>query len=65
MARSYVASPHSDGIHELTVDLSGSPYYSRDMAPVPRAGRRWAPTDDLVAATNRTIVLRIAAATGL
>jgi NCS1 family nucleobase:cation symporter-1 len=31
----------SNGIHELTTDLSGSPYYSPDMAPVPRAGRRW------------------------
>jgi NCS1 family nucleobase:cation symporter-1 len=31
----------SDGIVELTADLSGSPYYSHDMAPVPRAGRRW------------------------
>ena len=25
----------SDGIVELTADLSGSPYYSHDMAPVP------------------------------
>src|SRR5829696_3329943 len=33
--------PTSDGIVELTADLSGSPYYSHDMAPVPRAGRRW------------------------
>ncbi len=31
----------ADGIQELTADLSGSPYYSHDMAPVPRAGRRW------------------------
>ncbi len=30
-----------DGIEELTVDLSSSPYYSHDMAPVPRSGRRW------------------------
>jgi NCS1 family nucleobase:cation symporter-1 len=29
------------GICELTADLSGSPYYSHDMAPVPRAERRW------------------------
>ncbi len=34
-----------DGIHELTDDLSGSPYYSGDMAPVPRAGRRWSTRD--------------------
>src|SRR5207237_9553345 len=34
-----------DGICELTGDLSGSPYYSRDMAPVPRAGRRWGMKD--------------------
>jgi NCS1 family nucleobase:cation symporter-1 len=35
----------SDGIVELTSDLSGSPYYSHDMAPVPRAGRRWSTRD--------------------
>jgi NCS1 family nucleobase:cation symporter-1 len=35
----------SDGIEELTVDLSSSPYYSRDMAPVPRSGRRWSTRD--------------------
>jgi NCS1 family nucleobase:cation symporter-1 len=35
----------SDGIVELTADLSGSPYYSHDMAPVPRAGRRWSTRD--------------------
>jgi nucleobase:cation symporter-1, NCS1 family len=34
-----------DGIHELTADLSGSPYYSHDMGPVPRAGRRWGMKD--------------------
>jgi NCS1 family nucleobase:cation symporter-1 len=33
------------GIVELTTDLSGSPYYSHDMAPVPRAGRRWGMKD--------------------
>ncbi len=37
-----------DGIHELTDDLSGSPYYSGDMAPVPRAGRRGATRDMMV-----------------
>ncbi len=31
----------ADGIEDCIVDLSGSPYYSHDMAPVPRAGRRW------------------------
>ncbi len=31
----------SDGIQELTADLSDSSYYSHDMAPVPCAGRRW------------------------
>jgi NCS1 family nucleobase:cation symporter-1 len=30
-----------DGIHELTADLTGSRYYSPDMAPVPLAARRW------------------------
>ena len=35
----------ADGIQELTADLSGSPYYSHDMAPVPRAGRRWGMKD--------------------
>jgi NCS1 family nucleobase:cation symporter-1 len=34
-----------DGIQELTTDLTGSPYYSHDMAPVPRAGRRWGMRD--------------------
>ena len=34
-----------DGIVELTADLSGSPYYSHDMAPVPHAGRRWGMKD--------------------
>src|SRR3954464_825189 len=34
-----------DGIVELNSDLSGSPYYSHDMAPVPRAGRRWGMKD--------------------
>jgi nucleobase:cation symporter-1, NCS1 family len=34
-----------DGIEELNVDVSGSPYYSHDMAPVPRAGRRWSTRD--------------------
>jgi nucleobase:cation symporter-1, NCS1 family len=38
-------APAHDGIHELATDVSGSPYYSRDMAPVPRAGRRWATKD--------------------
>lgn len=37
--------PPTDGIQELAVDLTGSPYYSFDMAPVPRAGRRWATKD--------------------
>ena len=32
-----IAPSHDDGIVELTADLSGSPYYSHDMAPVPRA----------------------------
>jgi NCS1 family nucleobase:cation symporter-1 len=34
-----------DGIQELSDDVSGSPYYSKDMAPVPRSGRRWAMRD--------------------
>lgn len=38
-------SERSDGIQELTADLSGSPYYSRDMAPVPRSRRRWSTRD--------------------
>ena len=32
------------GIEELTADLSGSPYFSHDMAPY-RAGRRWGMSD--------------------
>jgi NCS1 family nucleobase:cation symporter-1 len=38
----------ADGIHELTADVSHSPYYSPDMAPVPRAGRRWSMRDMMV-----------------
>ena len=34
-----------DGIVELNVDLSGSPYYSPDMAPTTRAQRRWGVKD--------------------
>ena len=32
-------------IVELTADVSGSPYYNRDMAPVPAAGRKWGMKD--------------------
>ena len=39
------APRHDDGIEELTVDLSGSPYYSADMAPTTRAERRWGMKD--------------------
>jgi NCS1 family nucleobase:cation symporter-1 len=35
----------SSEIHELAVDVSASPYYSADMAPVPRSGRRWGMKD--------------------
>lgn len=35
-------------IVELTCDVSHSPYYSRDMAPVPASGRRWGAKDFLV-----------------
>jgi NCS1 family nucleobase:cation symporter-1 len=31
----------ADGIHELTEDLSASPFYNRDMAPTTRADRKW------------------------
>jgi NCS1 family nucleobase:cation symporter-1 len=34
-----------NNIVELTTDVSGSPYYSHDMAPVPRSGRRWSTRD--------------------
>ena len=34
-------SAASSDIVELQSDLSGSPYFSHDMAPVPRAGRKW------------------------
>jgi NCS1 family nucleobase:cation symporter-1 len=37
-----------DGIHELTTDVSGSPYYNFDMAPTSLAQRRWG-TRDLAA----------------
>src|SRR5437868_5207979 len=45
MIRHASGSTVADGIQELTADLSGSPYYSHDMAPVPRAGRRWSTRD--------------------
>src|SRR5215470_7529166 len=35
----------NDGIKELTIDLSSSPYFSPDMGPVSRAGRRWGMKD--------------------
>ena len=44
-ASTAIGSAADDGIQELTVDLSGSPYYSHDMAPVTRAGRRWGMKD--------------------
>ena len=34
-----------DGIHELKGDLSGSPFYSHDMAPTTRAERKWGTKD--------------------
>lgn len=39
------ASHPDDGIVELTADLSGSPYYSPDMAPTTREQRRWGMKD--------------------
>ena len=39
------AAPASSDIVELQSDLSGSPYFSHDMAPVPRAGRKWGTWD--------------------
>src|SRR5215208_3313642 len=41
MNRNTANSVTTDGIHELTADVSDSPYWSHDMAPAPRAGRRW------------------------
>jgi nucleobase:cation symporter-1, NCS1 family len=38
-------APTNDGIVELTADLSGSPYFSHDMAPVSRTERRWSMRD--------------------
>lgn len=38
----------TDGICELTTDVSGSPYFNADMAPTTRAERRWG-TRDLAA----------------
>src|SRR3954466_13762068 len=35
----------NDGIQELSVDLSASPYYNHDMAPTTRADRRWGTKD--------------------
>jgi nucleobase:cation symporter-1, NCS1 family len=39
------SSVTSDGIQELTVDLTGSAFYSHDMAPTTRAQRRWGMKD--------------------
>ncbi len=39
------AATRDDGIHELAADLSGSPYYSFDMAPTTPAQRRWGMKD--------------------
>jgi NCS1 family nucleobase:cation symporter-1 len=41
MPATSTAYVHTDGIVELTTDVSGSRYYSHDMAPVSRAARRW------------------------
>jgi NCS1 family nucleobase:cation symporter-1 len=38
-------SAGSKGIHELAEDVSGSAYYSPDMAPTTRAQRKWAMKD--------------------
>lgn len=35
----------ADGIHELTENVSDSPYYSFDMAPTTRAERKWGMKD--------------------
>lgn len=45
MNRSASPSAAADGIQVLTVDVSTSPYFSHDMAPVPRAERRWGMKD--------------------
>ena len=45
MTRSVDSSVAGDGIVELTADLADSPYYSLDMAPVPRAERHWGMKD--------------------
>lgn len=37
--------PANDGIVELTTDVSSSPYFSADMAPIPRSDRRWSMRD--------------------
>src|SRR5918996_1106 len=37
--------PSSPEIVELTEDVSGSPYWNRDMAPTPAAQRKWGLTD--------------------
>lgn len=45
MIRPADSSVTSDGIVELTADVSDSPYYSADMAPVSRAERHWGMKD--------------------
>jgi NCS1 family nucleobase:cation symporter-1 len=45
MTASSARTGFDSGIEELTADLSGSPYFSPDMAPVPRSARRWTMRD--------------------
>jgi NCS1 family nucleobase:cation symporter-1 len=45
MIRPAPSTTPDDGIVEPSGDFSSSPYYSHDMAPVPRAGRRWGMKD--------------------
>lgn len=45
MGEDRVSQTQSTGIVDLTADLSGSPYFNHDMAPVGSAARRWGVRD--------------------
>ena len=45
MSKTFAPASRSGEIVELHEDVSGSPYWSRDMAPVPASGRTWGTRD--------------------
>src|SRR5262245_60120451 len=45
MSQVFENGPPADEIVELDQDVTGSPYWGPDMAPVPRVGRKWGTRD--------------------